>query len=108
MPLSQLKYGQNTDMSILTITLKGCLCHFSCSGHGDAFAVTSVNFPAPSLVSGEREAAPRGNSEQQTLITFSELPFLGTLCVLADRPKSQGIPCTYSLEKDYGICDFST
>lgn len=45
----------------------------------------SVNLPAPSLVTGERDAAPRGNLEQWKLISFSELPFLGTLCVLADR-----------------------
>lgn len=33
MLLSQLKRVQDTKMSILTVTLKGCLCHFSRSGH---------------------------------------------------------------------------
>lgn len=30
----------------------------------DALAMTSVNLPAPFLVTGKGEAAPRGNSEQ--------------------------------------------
>ena len=54
--------------------------------------MTLINLPAPSLVTGERKAAPRGNSEQQKLISFSELPILGTLCVLADRQSNIGHP----------------
>lgn len=32
-PLSQVKHDQDTKMSILTVMLKECLCHFLCSGH---------------------------------------------------------------------------
>lgn len=85
-PISQVKHGQDTKMSILTVMLKECLYHFLCSGHKGMNLQLLRLICQLLLLSLERDRLlQEENSEQQKLISFSELPFLGTSCTVTDR-----------------------
>lgn len=66
--------------------LKESLCYFLCSGHKRMHLQLLRLICQLLLLSLERERPLQGeNSEQQKLISFFELPFLGTSCIVTDR-----------------------